>query len=237
VQPEVILGESYEEQISTALKMMEDVFLDTLQHTEDKASDRQHVSRNVKLVPFNRESLLGKLRPLVVDILSSSEASQLDERVEKLRNVLMKESPQTVRSNFESSSFDFHARNLFLKIQNSSEKIIKSPVVNAGENPSEGEPERGDDNENNLRLSFRNLRNWNLKPETTTSPYSAIDVTDVRGRLHFPKVAQGGTLSTRTSVATTSTVTTTTTEMIKVRRVVFSSLSYPSLPGRGWGLA
>ena len=192
-----------------------------------------------------------------MEILSSPESSRLtlDERVEKLRNVLMEESPETVRyvwykdftitnrdfpirSNFESSSFNFHARNLFLKLENSSLKMTEfSEVSSAGD---EGEPESEelpkasssqDSKENNLRLSFKNLRNWHLTPETTTATtaYSAVDLTDVRGRLQIPKATP---LSTR-STAITQPPTQTTTEMGKVRRVVFSSLSYPSLPDRG----
>ena len=112
-----------------------------------------------------------------------------------------------------------------------------SKVSNAG---NEGETEREelpkasssqDRKENNLRLSFKNLRNWHLTPETATATtaYSAVDLTDVRGRLQFPKAIPLSTMST----ATTEPPTQTTTEMGKVRRVVFSSLSYPSLPDRG----
>ena len=42
VEPEVILGESYEERVTSALEMMEDIYLDTVQHDEDK---EKHVPR------------------------------------------------------------------------------------------------------------------------------------------------------------------------------------------------
>ena len=45
VEPEVILGESYEERVTSALEMMEDIYLDTVQHDKDEERDLQHVPR------------------------------------------------------------------------------------------------------------------------------------------------------------------------------------------------
>ena len=48
---------------------------------------------------FNRDSLISRLRPLVVELLSSSDASSLTlkEKVERLREALLEESPEIIR--------------------------------------------------------------------------------------------------------------------------------------------
>ena len=97
----------------------------------------------------------------MVEVLSSSSTASLtlNEKVEKLREVLMEESPGALRnvnrnqpmdmmmiifrSNFKSSSFNFHARNLFLKLQNSARKMRKAtPVLAVSEHPAGGRSER-----------------------------------------------------------------------------------------------
>ena len=50
---------------------------------------------------LNRESLISRLRPMVLEVLSSSDASSLTlkEKVERLREALVKESPEIIRKN------------------------------------------------------------------------------------------------------------------------------------------
>ena len=48
---------------------------------------------------LNRESLISRLRPMVLEVLSSSDASSLTlkEKVERLREALVEESPEIIR--------------------------------------------------------------------------------------------------------------------------------------------
>ena len=48
---------------------------------------------------LNRESLISRLRPMVLEVLSSSDASSLtlEEKVERLREALVEESPEIIR--------------------------------------------------------------------------------------------------------------------------------------------
>ena len=48
---------------------------------------------------FNRHSLMSRLRPLVAEVSTSSEASSLtlNEKVERLREALLAESPEIIR--------------------------------------------------------------------------------------------------------------------------------------------
>ena len=97
---------------------------------------------------FNLDSLRSRLRPLVVELLSSSDPSswKLEEKVERLREALMEESPEIIRkvhinvdnevliiflirSHFESSKFDLHAKNLFLKLKNIARKTRNYPFL------------------------------------------------------------------------------------------------------------
>ena len=50
-------------------------------------------------VHFSRDSLISRLRPLVVELLSSAEPSSLtlEQKVERLRETLMEESPEIIR--------------------------------------------------------------------------------------------------------------------------------------------
>merc|ERR1719219_3047980 len=100
---------------------MRDVLLDTLKQ------DRRIVQPSVH---FNRKSLISRLRPLVVELLSSSVASSLTlkEKVEKLREALKEESPEIFRSHFESSKFDLHAKNLFLQLKHIARKETESSI-------------------------------------------------------------------------------------------------------------
>jgi len=248
--------EKYEEIVTNAVEMMEDVFLETLDN--DHAKESRPVLRNVQ-PHFNRESLISKLRPLVAEVLSSSSTASLtlNEKVEKLREVLMEESPGTLRSNFKSSSFNFHARNLFLKLQDSARKMRKATQVLAvSEHPaggrSEGEEERtvrttvsttsnpATSRGNSLSLSFTNLDKWKVDGGhgEASTPQSVMMETDVRERLDFVNVRQSLRWTSQpsppapstTSPATSRTSTVTTTEVLRIRRVVFSSLNYPAIP-------
>ena len=54
--------------------------------------------RNIE--PINhvdRKSLISKLRPTVVEILSATDGLKVKEKVEKLRKVLIEESPEAIR--------------------------------------------------------------------------------------------------------------------------------------------
>ena len=50
---------------------------------------------------LNRESLISRLRPMVLEVLYSSDASSLTlkEKVERLREALVEESPEIIRKN------------------------------------------------------------------------------------------------------------------------------------------
>ena len=152
------------------------------------------------------------------------------------------------RSNFKSSSFNFHARNLFLKLQNSARKMRKATQVLAvSEHPawvrSEREEERTvstTSRANSLSLSFTNLDKWKVDGGhgEASTPQSVMMEADVRERLDFINVRQSlrwtsppsPPAPSTTSPATSRTSTVTTTEVLRIRRVVFSSLNYPAIP-------
>merc|ERR1719234_1096942 len=63
---------------------------------------------------IGRDQLGSKFKPLVIKVLGSFKSSNLslNGKVEKLRRVLISESPSIIRSHFESKTFDVHARHL-----------------------------------------------------------------------------------------------------------------------------
>ena len=152
------------------------------------------------------------------------------------------------RSNFKSSSFNFHARNLFLKLQNSARKMRKAtPVLAVSEHPAGGRSEREEERTvsttsraNSLSLSFTNLDKWTVDSGhgEASTPQSVMMEADVRERLDFVNVRQSLRWTSQpsppapstTSPATSRTSTVTTTEVLRIRRVVFSSLNYPAIP-------
>ena len=156
------------------------------------------------------------------------------------------------RSNFKSSSFNFHARNLFLKLQNSARKMRKAtPVLAVSEHPAGGRSEREEERTvrttvsttsrgNSLSLSFTNLDKWKVDggDGEASTPQSVTMESDVRERLDFINVRQSlrwtsppsPPAPSTTSPATSRTSTVTTTEVLRIRRVVFSSLNYPAIP-------
>ena len=152
------------------------------------------------------------------------------------------------RSNFKSSSFNFHARNLFLKLQNSARKMRKAtPVLAVSEHPAGGRSEMEEERTvsttsrgNSLSLSFTNLDKWKVDggDGEASTPQSVMMEADVRERLDFINVRQSlrwtsppsPPAPSTTSPATSRTSTVTTTEVLRIRRVVFSSLNYPAIP-------
>ena len=152
------------------------------------------------------------------------------------------------RSNFKSSSFNFHARNLFLKLQDSARKMRKAtPVLAVSEHPAGGRSEREEERTvsttsraNSLSLSFTNLDKWTVDGGhgEASTPQSVMMEADVRERLDFINVRQSlrwtsppsPPAPSTTSPATSRTSTVTTTEVLRIRRVVFSSLNYPAIP-------
>ena len=156
------------------------------------------------------------------------------------------------RSNFKSSSFNFHARNLFMKLQDSARKMRKAtPVLAVSEHPAGGRSEREEERTvrttvsttsraNSLSLSFTNLDKWKVDGGhgEASTPQSVMMEADVRERLDFINVRQSlrwtsppsPPAPSTTSPATSRTSTVTTTEVLRIRRVVFSSLNYPAIP-------
>ena len=68
-------------------------------------NDFFYVSRNAQpSMHFNRDFLISRLRPLVVEVSSSSDASSLTlkEKVERLREALLAESPEIIRKIVEN---------------------------------------------------------------------------------------------------------------------------------------
>jgi len=210
------------------VEMMRDVLLDTLKQDVGNA---EH---------FNRDSLISRLRPLVVELLSSSDASSLTlkEKVERLREALMEESPEIIRSHFESSKFDLHAKNLFLQLRHITRKEPESSTKSQVEENLE-ELKREDvtsertmsdsdvtkRNKLRERLSFSNLERWKSNLEITSTQRSLVEKAAMTERLNLrnlrPPVSidTSGLTGSRTSI-----------DIQKIRRVVFSALTYPSLP-------
>ena len=204
---------------------------------------------------FNTESLISRLRPMVLEILSSSSASSLtlEEKVERLREALMEESPEIIRkvhininnevlifflirSHFESSKFDLHAKNLFLKLKNIARKEINSQgeenleklkIVDETSETSNSDVTKR--KKLRARLSFSNLDRWNSHLEITSTPRSLVEEAAMRERKNFqnirPPVSIENLIQGKTSVPTSSM-----TDIQKIRRVVFSPFNYPSLP-------
>ena len=208
-------------------------------------------------MPFNTESLISRLRPMVLEILSSSSALSLtlEEKVERLREALMEESPEIIRkvhlniynevliiflirSHFESSKFDLHAKNLFLKLKNITKKETNSQgeenleKLKIVEETSQKKTSNSDVTERKklrARLSFSNLDSWNSHLEITSTPRSLVEEAAMRERKNFQKNQQHVSIENliqgKTSVPTSSM-----TDIQKIRRVVFSPFNYPSLP-------
>lgn len=206
---------------------------------------------------FNTESLISRLRPMVLEILSSSSASSLtlEAKVERLREALMEESPEIIRkvqinvdnevriiflirSHFESSKFDLHAKNLFLKLKNITKKETNSQgeenleKLKIVEETSQKKTSNSDVTERKklrARLSFSNLDSWNSHLEITSTPRSLVEEAAMRERKNFqkirPHVSIENLIQGKTSVSTSSM-----TDIQKIRRVVFSPFNYPSLP-------
>ena len=152
-----------------------------------------------------------------------------------------------IRAHLESSKFDLHAKNLFLKFKN----IAGKKSINLGEENREKlkkEVKTDETSETKIRyskvtlrnklrerLSFSNLERWKSHPESTSTQGSLVEEAAMRKRINLPNtnppvsienLIQGKT-SGPTRVSSSSRLT---TDIQKIRRVVFSPFNYPSLP-------
>ena len=134
-----------------------------------------------------------------------------------------------IRSHFESSKFDLHAKNLFLQLKHIARKETESSTKSQVEETLEELKREDETSERTMtdsdltkrnklreRLSFSNLDRWKSNLVTSTQRSLVEKTAKTRPPV---SIETSGKTGSRTSI-----------DVQKIRRVVFSALTYPSLP-------